>query len=184
MDGIGIPELRSDRLWLRPLDLGDAPAIQALFPHWEIVRYMTAGIPWPYPPDGALQFIRDVALPAMRGGTEWHWTLRLRADPGRVIGVISLMREDSNNRGFWLGTPWQGRGLMTEAAAAATDFWFDVLGFPVLRIPKARANAASRRISERSGMRIVAVEEKDYMEGRLTCEVWEITAEEWRRRRI
>ncbi len=61
--------------------------------------------------------------------------------------------DDSNpnafNRGFWLAPEWQGWGLMTEAVIAANDFWFDVLGFPVLRTGKAVANAGSRRISEK-----------------------------------
>jgi RimJ/RimL family protein N-acetyltransferase len=53
----------------------------------------------------------------------------------------------------------------------------------VVRAPKAIVNTASRRISEKSGMRIVAVEERDYVAGRLMAEIWEITAEEWRLRR-
>jgi RimJ/RimL family protein N-acetyltransferase len=72
---------------------------------------------------------------------------------------------------------------MTEAAEAVTDYWFNVLGFPVLRVPKAVVNVASRRISEKAGMRLVAVEERDYVSGRLLSEIWEITAEEWRARR-
>ena len=72
---------------------------------------------------------------------------------------------------------------MTEASNAVTDFWFDALKFPVLRVPKAIANTASRRISEKQGMRIVATVERDYVCGRLPAEIWEITAEEWKERR-
>jgi len=53
----------------------------------------------------------------------------------------------------------------------------------VLRVPKAIANAGSRRISEKQGMRVVAREDRDYVSGRLPSEIWEITAEEWRRHR-
>lgn len=42
------------------------------------------------------------------------------------------------------------------------------------------ANAASRRISEKQGMRQVGLTEKDYVSGRMASEIWEITAEEWR----
>jgi ribosomal-protein-alanine N-acetyltransferase len=77
--------------------------------------------------------------------------------------------------------PWQGRGLMTEAVVAVNDFWFDVLGLAVLRVPKATANVGSRRISEKTGMRVVETKESDYVCGRLPTEVWEITADEWRR---
>jgi RimJ/RimL family protein N-acetyltransferase len=61
------------------------------------------------------------------------------------------------------------------------DFWFDALGFSVMRVPKAIANITSRRISEKNGMRVIALEEKDYVSGRLPTEIWELTAEDWRR---
>jgi ribosomal-protein-alanine N-acetyltransferase len=178
-----IPRLETERLLLRPLELSDAGQVQQIFPHWEIVRYLINAVPWPYPPNGVLTFFRDVALPAISRGEEWHWTLRLRADPLRIIGKVSLMTKENNNRGFWLGLPWQGKGLMTEAVDAITDYWFNALGFPVLRAPKAAPNLASRRISEKNGMRIVAHEERDYVGGRFPTEIWEITAEEWRAHR-
>jgi len=176
-----IPEDQTRRLLLRPLEIGDAAQIQELFPHWEIVRYLLNVVPWPYPADGALQFIRDRALPAMERGEQWVWTLRLRDKPEQVIGILHLRRSDEENRGFWLGLKWQGQGLMSEACAWANDFWFETLGFPVLRVSKAVENTASRRISEKQGMRLVGAKEKDYVSGRLPSETWEIAAEEWRK---
>jgi len=177
------PQLETARLRLRPLELADAEQAQALFAQWEVVRYLSDKVPWPYPPDGAYKFYRDVALPAAGRGEAWHWTLRLKSDPGCLIGAISLMRGEEINRGFWLGVPWHGQGLMTEACEAATRYWFETLGFPLLRVPKAAANIASRRISERQGMRVVETRAGDYVCGPLLTEVWEITAEEWRARR-
>jgi RimJ/RimL family protein N-acetyltransferase len=172
-------EGRTRRLLLKPLELTDADRIQELFPHWEIVRYLIKQVPWPYPPDGALKFLRGSALPAVESGEAWHWSIRLRTEPALMIGSISLMKGDSDNRGFWLGLPWQGCGYISEACIWANDFWFDTLGFPVLRVPKAAANVASRRISEKLGMRVVGSGEKDYVSGRLPFELWEITADEW-----
>jgi ribosomal-protein-alanine N-acetyltransferase len=176
------PHLETARLWLRPLELADADQAQILLPHWEMVRYLSTCVPWPYPPDGAYRYYRDVALPAVARGEAWHWTLRLKTAPGQMIGVICLERGDKN-RGFWLGTPWQRQGLMTEASEAVTDYWFDVLQFPSMRIPKAAANIASRRITEKQGMRLIGHAERDYVCGRLPSEIWEITAEEWRAHR-
>ena len=161
----------------------DADQTQILFPHWEIVRYLDKIVPWPYPPDGAYAYYRDFALPAAERGEEWHWTLRLKSSPGQMVGGITLRRKENNNRGFWLAVPWQGRGLMTEACEAVTDYWFDVLKFPVLRAPKAVQNAASRRISEKTGMRIIAKEEREYVSGRFVTEIWEVNADEWFARR-
>lgn len=177
------PALETQRLLLKPVELADAPQIQTLFPQWEIARYLRNVVPWPYPPDGALHYLREIALPAIVRGDAWHWTLRLKTDPGQMIGFISLMKSRSENRGFWIGLPWQGRGLMSEACDAVTEYWFEVLKFPALRAPKAIVNAASRRISEKQGMRVIATEERDYVSGRLMSEIWEITAEEWRARK-
>ena len=173
------PTLETERLVLRPLQLEDAPRIQELFAHWEIVRLLNAIVPWPFPADGALTHIRDTALPLIERGESWDWTLRLKTEPETIIGRIGLYLVE-DNRGFWIGLPWQGKGLMTEAVIAVTDYWFEVLGFPVLRVPKAVENVGSRRISEKTGMRVVEVTEREYVSGRMPSEVWEITAEEWR----
>ena len=179
---MSFPTLETRRLILRPLVIEDAVTTQRLFPHWEIVRFTNGIVPWPYPDDGAESFYREVALPAMAAGTQWSWSLRLKPSD-EMIGAITLRRGDSDNRGFWLGLPWHRQGLMTEASDVVTDYWFDVLGEPVLRVPKAAANIASRRISERSGMRVVATETRNFVSGPQPAEIWEITAEEWRRYR-
>jgi len=178
------PTLETARLILKPLTIEDAPAAQRLFPHWEIVKHIANHVPWPYPPDGAESYYRDRALPAVAREEQWIWAISLKEnDPGHMIGTISLMKGEDDNRGFWLGLPWQKQGLMTEASEAATDYWFNVLNFPRMRISKAIANASSRRVTEKNGMRVVAVVERDYVAGRLAAEIWEITREEWNARR-
>ncbi|MGY2190056.1 hypothetical protein D3C87_1281280 [compost metagenome] len=174
-----IPTLYTERLILRPLELADAEAIQQQFPHWEVVRYLNAFVPWPYPADGALTYLRDIALPAIARGEEWHWSIRLKTAPDQLVGNVSLMTEQDNNRGFWLGPQWQGQGLMTEASEAVTRFWFETLGREVLRVPKAAPNIGSRKLSERTGMRLVRTAEGNFVGGRFPKEIWEITREEW-----
>jgi RimJ/RimL family protein N-acetyltransferase len=71
MEDVTTPVLETPRLLLKPLALEDAEAVQALFAHWEIVRYLNGIVPWPYPPDGALTYFRDIALPAIARGDEW-----------------------------------------------------------------------------------------------------------------
>jgi [ribosomal protein S5]-alanine N-acetyltransferase len=169
----------TERLNLQPLRIEDAPQIQQQFPRWEVVRYLKNRVPWPYPADGALRYVREFALPAIAKENQWTWTLRLKSNPRQIIGSIDLRRGNEDNRGFWLGVDWHGKGLMSEACAWVNDYWFDTLRFRVMRVAKAADNAASRRISEKQGMRLVATREKEYVCGRLPTEVWEITAEEW-----
>jgi RimJ/RimL family protein N-acetyltransferase len=168
------------RLVLSPLSLADAPAIQRHFPKWEIVRWMDAAIPWPYPEDGARTYLSNIALPSMESGSAWHWGIRPKALASELIGVISLMDKQDDNRGFWLALDWQGQGLMTEASDIITDFWFGELGRAVLRAPKAAQNLPSRRISEKCGMRVVARFNKALVSGERPSELWEISASEWR----
>jgi len=128
-------------------------------------------------------FAKDLQRGASRRDVEKPSVNNYDADLRTNIGVISLHRDEWDNRGYWLGLPWHRQGLMTEAVVAVNDYWFDVLGFTVLRAPKAVANVASRRISEKTGMRLIATVERDYVSGRLPAEIWEITAEEWRAKR-
>jgi [ribosomal protein S5]-alanine N-acetyltransferase len=160
------PTLETARLLLHPIELADAEQIQTIFPQWEIVRFLANKVPWPYPADGAITFIRDLALPAIERGDEWIWTIRRKEDLGAIVGMISLAKSENHNRGFWITPRWQRRGLMTEACDAVTDYWFEVLKFPVLRSPKAVANEGSRRISENQGMRIISTHESYYVSGR------------------
>ena len=173
------PTLHTERLLLTPLRLADAEAIQRLFPQWEVVRYLDSRVPWPYPADGARVYVRDLALPAMARGEEWHWMIRLAHAPEDAIGSISLYDQPGNNRGFWLAPPWHGQGYMSEACEAVNRYWFQTLGRPLMQVPKAIANQGSRRISEREGMRRVGIGEGHFVSGVMPRETWELTREEW-----
>jgi ribosomal-protein-alanine N-acetyltransferase len=116
-----IPELTTPRLILRPLSLDDTDTVQRLFPRIEVVRFLASRVPWPYPADGAFTFLRDVVLPSMEAGTEWHWSIRLKTAPDQLIGMINVRDSSDDNRGFWLDPAWHGQGLMTEASDAVTD---------------------------------------------------------------
>lgn len=173
------PTLTTRRLTLTPLQLGDATCIQHLLPHWEVVRYLDSRVPWPYPADGALCYVRDHALPAIAAGREWHWMIRLTDTPTQCIGSICLYDQPGNHRGFWLAPQWQGQGYMQEACEVINAYWFDTLGRTVMQVPKAVGNSASRRISEREGMRLIEVREGNFVSGPMAKEVWELTRAQW-----
>lgn len=176
------PMLETPRLLLQPLSLADEGQIQQVFPQWEIVRWLDAKLPWPYPADGARYFLEQVVLPQQEAGTGWHWGIRRREDPDRLIGEITLQDVADCNRGFWIVPAWQSRGLASEAAEAVTRFWFEDLDRTVLRVPKASENEASRRISLSQGMRVVDSYIGQTVSGPCPFELWELTREEWRLR--
>jgi [ribosomal protein S5]-alanine N-acetyltransferase len=177
-------KITTDRLVLRPLSLQDAPAIQKYFPHWDIVRHLSAeAITWPYPPDGAEKFLRNIALPAMARGEDWYVGITRKDDPApEVIGVVHLRRDTaSGNRGIWLAADFQGRGYMQEAVTALNDYAFDVLGFDRLIIKNAADNTASRKLKQKTAARHIAtVPASHYLDGCPAQDIWELTAMEWR----
>ena len=96
------PPLETARLLLRPVRLENAAQVQRIFPQWEVVKYLNAVVPWPFPDDGVEVFYRERALPAVERGEEWNWTIRLKDDPERIIGAISLHMNREIHRGFWI----------------------------------------------------------------------------------
>ena len=97
------PRLETERLVLRPLRLGDVPAIQRHFAHWEMVRHLVARVPWPYPADGAETNVRE-CLAKRERGEQFYWAITLKGGGDELIGRIDL-RPDAGvgaMRGFWL----------------------------------------------------------------------------------
>jgi [ribosomal protein S5]-alanine N-acetyltransferase len=177
------PVLETARLVLRPLRLEDAPASQRLFPHWEIVRWLGAVVPWPYPANGAETHIRK-CLEQRARDERFFWAICLKGALDELVGGIDLWPDNGtrDQRGFWLASEFQGRGLMTEAAERVTEYAFLELGWPYLWLSNAEANIASHRVKERQGARLVDKVQKHYVSGESTGEVWLLNSEDWKRR--
>ncbi|MBS1728767.1 MAG: GNAT family N-acetyltransferase [Armatimonadetes bacterium] len=179
-----IPTLETERLILRPLRREDAPRIQELFPDFEVVRYLYSFVPWPYPDNGANEFL-DMCLPQIERGERIIWAMTLReAADDLLIGVVYMNPGGPHHRSFWLAPRYHRLGLMTEAVAAFNDYFFDVLGNPVIRSGNAVPNLGSRRIKEKTGAKLVDVKpDASFVEGVFDEEIWELTAEDWRANR-
>jgi len=177
-----ITTLETRRLVLRPLRWEDAPRIQLLFSNPNVRRYMDGSIPHPYPDNGAEEFL-ERWLPQLETREIYTWAILRKDHPEDqgLIGVVSLTpASDTDHRGFWLGEPWWRQGYMTEAAAAANDFAFDVLGMEYLLLNNAEPNLGSHRLKERIGATIIGHEEKRFVSGTFRSIKWKLTAEAWR----
>jgi [ribosomal protein S5]-alanine N-acetyltransferase len=179
------PVLQTPRLVLRPLRSKDVPVIQKRFANWEVVRWLDAKVPWPYPADGAATFVA-ASLAEMARGERSHWAMVPRKGPADLIGVVSLWPDDGvthDQRGFWLDPAWQRQGLMTEAANRVTDYAFRQLDWPCLWLSNAQDNQASRRIKEKQGARLVDMMIGRYVSGEISRMVWLLEREDWVERR-
>ena len=68
---------------------------------------------------------------------------------------------------------------MREAFKAISHHWFETLRRPLMQVPKAIANQASRKVSQHEGMRMSGTRDGEFVSGPTQIEVWEITRSEW-----
>ncbi len=178
------PTLETPRLILRPIRRDDEARIQELFPELEVVEYLYSIIPWPYPEDGAKQWL-DFSLPQIERGERHIWAITMKeANDDLLIGCLYMNLDGPHHRSFWLSPKYHKLGLMTEAVVAFNDYWFDALKQPVIRSGNAIPNLGSRRIKEKSGAKLVEVKkDSSFVGGVWDEEIWELTAEAWRANR-
>lgn len=129
---------------------------------------MPFSVAWTDAPTGALE----------RGLLQYHWGARasLRSDDwnlefvvvegGRIVGAQGLLAKAfASDRtvvtGSWLGLAHQGRGVGREMRSAILDLAFHELGAEVALSGAFAHNAASRRVSEVLGYRVVGTDVMD-----------------------
>lgn len=82
------------------------------------------------------------------------------------LGVISL--HWNGELAWWVGVPWQNRGLATRAASLVKGFAFDQLKLPALTARHMPDNLASGRVMAKLGMHYRG---RRHISGRQPCEV-------------
>jgi [ribosomal protein S5]-alanine N-acetyltransferase len=176
----GIPTFTTKRLSLRPVNKADIPAYTRYFVDYEVIRHLSAAVPWPYPENGVADYILNRLLP-QQGHDRWAWAITLQPNPAKLIGLVDLWRPGTpENRGFWLGRPFWGQGIMTEAVTPVVDYAFDQLGFEKLVFSNARGNIASHRVKEKTGARFIGIQPAAFVDPQYTeRELWELTKEMW-----
>ena len=178
---MSLPILTTDRLLLRAVTLADAPAYQKYFSNFEVIRHLGAAVPWPYPQNGAHDFIKNVIIPN-QGKDRWVWGIFLKSNPNELIGAVDLWRKGiPEHRGFWLGQDFWGKGIMAEAVTPVTDYAFNDLGFERLIFSNARGNIQSRKIKEKTGARFLKTEPADFVDPKYKeRELWELCKKDWK----
>ena len=146
--------IETPRLWLRWPTARDETAIERLVGD---VAERTAVIPHPYPKGAAGSFIYAARVGNAQGSA-LAFALAPIARPQELLGIVSLHQEDGvPTLGYWLGKPFWGRGLMSEAVGRACPRGVHVGRRPgnrELRTPRQRGLAAcSRKLRVRADRR-------------------------------
>lgn len=82
--------------------------------------------------------------------------------------------------GYWIGLPFQGRGLISEAVYALLERCFTVLGYSAVRCGYFEGNERSARVAEKCGFRYHHTEVTSWPVGERTEHFTRQSAEEWR----
>lgn len=175
-----LPVFETKRLILKEISLDDAPSYEKNFVDYEVIRHLSVAVPWPYPKDGIINFIKDFILPN-QGKDRWVWGIFLKVNPIELVGVVDLWREcRPENRGFWLAKKLWGQGIMTEAVEPVMNYAFNELRFEKLVFANAVGNVASRKVKEKTRAKLIDVRPAKFVDPKYTeHEIWELTRQDW-----
>lgn len=140
------PTILTPRLLLRPPQAGDTAAIARYLNDFEVSGNL-ARVPFPYHIEDAEAWLRT-----RRADTPPDQTNFALEQNGAYIGQVGFHPGPLGPIiGYWLGRPFWGRGLMSEAAKACLDWFFAVTQTPVIYSGVFHFNAASLAIQDKLG---------------------------------
>ena len=142
-------QIACSRCLLRPLVASDAQSLARYANNSEVARNLRDRFPHPYKQSDADEYIAHVAKRPIQT------SFGIVVD-NEAIGSITLMLGDDIARrsaeiGYWIGQPFWGRGIATEAVRATTQYAFDMLDLVrVFAVPFA-TTTGSLRVLEKAG---------------------------------
>jgi ribosomal-protein-alanine N-acetyltransferase len=134
---------------VRSWRLTDAPDIAPLANNRKIWRNLRDAFPHPYTEADATRWLTA----ALSGRPETMFAIAL---DGRACGSIGFALHSDVERvsaeiGYWLGEPYWGRGIVSEALAAVTRYAVQTHGLTRVDAAPYAWNAASCRVLEKAG---------------------------------
>jgi RimJ/RimL family protein N-acetyltransferase len=163
---------------LRLFEMRDAPSVQLLAGDREVAE-TTALIPHPYP-DGAAE--AWIAMQAGERAADREFTYAVTSsEDGILVGAVGLRPApgERESLGYWIGRAYWGRGYATAATRAIIALAFGLLDLDALTASHLARNAASARVMEKCGMRLLRTGTREHRGARESFCVRGITREAW-----
>ena len=158
------PTLETERLLLRPVDLIDAPRIEALAGDKRISA-TTLSIPHPYPEGGAMMWIQQVLERRGRSDMDCSFAILRKADTV-LMGAIGIHPYPDGFRaelGYWIGVDYWGQGYMTEAVRRVIQYGFEDMSLERINAWHFMQNPASGRVMQKAGMTFEGVMRQHFL---------------------
>jgi RimJ/RimL family protein N-acetyltransferase len=172
--------LETERLVLRTVREGDAPAIYAYRSRADVGKYQTR---YRRLAD-ARRLIKRVSGVALNTPDTWH-QLAVIEKGGGLIGDLGIHFTGKENRqaeiAYTIAPGYQGKGYATEAVLGMMGFLFDKLRKHRLVATADPRNKGSIRLMERVGMRREAYFKKSFWTGKEWTDdvLYALLKEEW-----
>lgn len=143
------------KIILRPLKDSDKTVLSELANNkkiWDNVRDL---LPFPYTVNDAISFINQTKSenPQMNFAIEYD---------GNLCGVIGLNAQQDVYKktaeiGYWIGEPFWGKGIATEAVSLMTEYGLDELGYIRLYTGVFSFNKASMKVLVKNGYQLEGI---------------------------
>jgi RimJ/RimL family protein N-acetyltransferase len=136
-------------LCIRPWSPADAEAIVRHVNNYNVTRQLRDRVPYPYTRADADAFLSKVT----RERPETNFAIE---SGGEAVGAIGFMLGTDMDRvsaeiGYWLAEPLWGKGIMTAAVRAATEYGFATYGLTRIFATPRADNPSSIRVLEKAG---------------------------------
>lgn len=152
---VAASKLETERLVLRRFSRRDSTSLNDAIS--ASLADLNEWLPWArtdYQPSDATAFIRD-SLQAWKEGRAWDYTIRLKDDPGRHLGNISIWTVSKTGKiaeiGYWIRSDETSKGICTEAADVLLNQAYQSMNFHKVIMRIAVGNDASHRVAEKLG---------------------------------
>lgn len=152
-----LPTLKTERLLLRPLRVGDCFDMYDYAKRADVTKYLT------WSPHDSVEHTKEYLkyiVEHYRLGDFYDWAVVV-ANEDRMIGTCGFTRfyfqHDAAEIGYVLNPDYHGKGYATEAVTRVLDFGFDNLLLNRIEAKYMVGNDASRRVMEKCGMRFEGV---------------------------
>ena len=162
-------QLVLERCTIRPWRLNDAESLARHANNRKVWLALRDQFPHPYTTEDARKFLKQRSV---RAGRQC-FVLRLTSAAVGGIGIhlgIDVHRHTAE-LGYWLGEEFWGRGIMTEAVGAFTDFCFDRFSLRRIYAEPFANNPASARVLEKAGFSFRRTPQEQRGEGRTSFSI-------------
>jgi ribosomal-protein-alanine N-acetyltransferase len=142
-------ELKLSRCVLRPWRAGDEASLVRYANNRNVSRNLRDRFPYPYTAADADEWIKLAV--AQTRPTSFAIVVEGEAVGGIGIELGTDIFRRSAEIGYWLGEPFWGRGIATEALRAVTEYAFERFDICRLHAGVFDWNPASARVLEKAG---------------------------------